>query len=496
MKRPRRQPAPRDRVVFYGRPVKTVKTHSPLFRSVATNLLSRSTDEIPDTKVTQAIKSHKAELRKERKAKKKVHLDAEHNIHVARKREPKTLHPQQTISRSFTNSKPIRHIAQKRIPKTVGSDREVLTEVVNDSTSVTLSTSAMASPATMNGGPNDDYKENDQVSHIMICPDCKEFPPNLTEEFSSGDMVCATCGLVVGDKIVDTRSEWRTFANDDTNNDDPSRVGDVGNPLFEDTVATLQTTIGSEGSNSFHLMKTQQKTVEKGAKNLKEGFSQIKTLTDALQVGNNVRDTAMHIFKLADEKKFLKGKPQEAVIAGCIFVACRQGGVARTFREIFNLTRVSKKEIGRVFKLLEKFLVDIQNEGDKTGHSAVSTVNNFETRPSTNAEDLVRRYVSQLGVRNQSEVESVGMLIAKKTGQVSTLAGRSPLSVAAACIFMATHYLGEAKTSKDIAVVAGVSDGTIKTAYKYLYAEKESLLDAEALQKSRGRGKIERLPSA
>lgn len=199
---------------------------------------------------------------------------------------------------------------------------------------------------------------------------------------------------------------------------------------------------------------------------------------------------------VADEKKFLKGKPQEAVIAGCIFVACRQGGVARTFREIFNLTRVSKKEIGRVFKLLEKFLVDIQNEGDKVGHSAVSTVSGFEQRGSTNAEDLVRRYVSQLGVRNQSEVESVGMLIAKKTGQVSTLAGRSPLSVAAACIFMATHYLGEAKTSKDIAVVAGVSDGTIKTAYKYLYAEKESLLDAEAFQKSRGRGKIERLPSA
>lgn len=75
----------------------------------------------------------------------------------------------------------------------------MLTEVVNDSTSVTLHTNAMAytSPATIVGGPNDDYKENDQVSHIMMCPDCKEFPPNLTEEFSSGDMVCATCGLVV-----------------------------------------------------------------------------------------------------------------------------------------------------------------------------------------------------------------------------------------------------------------------------------------------------------
>ena len=70
--------------------------------------------------------------------------------------------------------------------------------MVNDPTSLTFSTNTMASiPPAMVGGPNDDYKENDQVSHIMMCPDCKEFPPNLTEEFSSGDMVCATCGLVV-----------------------------------------------------------------------------------------------------------------------------------------------------------------------------------------------------------------------------------------------------------------------------------------------------------
>lgn len=69
--------------------------------------------------------------------------------------------------------------------------------MVNDSTPVAFSPNAMASPAMINGAPNDEYKENDQMSHIMICPDCKEFPPNLTEEFSSGDMVCATCGLVV-----------------------------------------------------------------------------------------------------------------------------------------------------------------------------------------------------------------------------------------------------------------------------------------------------------
>ncbi|KAG6978169.1 Transcription initiation factor IIB, partial [Fusarium oxysporum f. sp. conglutinans] len=38
-------------------------------------------------------------------------------------------------------------------------------------------------------------------------------------------------------------------------------------------------------------------------------------------MGTNVSNAAKHIFKLVDKHKFLKGKPQEAVIAGCIFIA-------------------------------------------------------------------------------------------------------------------------------------------------------------------------------
>lgn len=197
---------------------------------------------------------------------------------------------------------------------------------------------------------------------------------------------------------------------------------------------------------------------------------------------------------VADEKRFLKGKPQDAVIAGAIFIACRQGNVPRTFREIFNLTKVSKKEIGRVFKALEKWLQEMREAGEASGINDVTTVRDYTQKGSTGADDLVRRYVSQLAIKNQSDVENVGIYIAKKTTQVSTLAGRSPLSVAAACIFMAAHYLGESITSKKIANVAGVSDGTIKTAYKYLYQAKDELLDEEAKQKSRGKGNISKLP--
>lgn len=85
-------------------------------------------------------------------------------------------------------------------------------------------------------------------------------------------------------------------------------------------------------------------------------------------------------------------------------------------------------------------------------------------------------------------MEKVSRALAEKSAAVKDLAGRSPLSVAAACIYMASHLMGDSRTSRDIAGVAGVSDGTIKTAYRFLYQARERLIE-----KSWG-GNMERLP--
>jgi len=67
----------------------------------------------------------------------------------------------------------------------------------------------MATPGMENAAKTAEFKED--LNNILMCRDCKEFPPNLIEEFSSGDMVCTTCGLVVGERIIDTRSECVRF---------------------------------------------------------------------------------------------------------------------------------------------------------------------------------------------------------------------------------------------------------------------------------------------
>ncbi len=368
----------------------------------------------------------------------------------------------------------------------------------------------MASPVVLEKG-SAEWSEN--LNMTMMCKDCKEFPPNLIEEFSSGDMVCGSCGLVLGDRIVDTRSEWRTFANDDSANDDPSRVGDGPNLLLNGSQLTTTISFQDGNARSRDLMRTQNKSSnDKATKGLLAAYKEIGAHCDAVNIPKNVSDTAKHLFKLVDDAKAFKGKSQEAIIAGCIFIACRQCGVPRTFREIYALTKVSKKDIGRTFKALEKFFAeDSQGKQKATANGKFEiAMTNFlslilimhlkgmlppsdayQTTTSTNAKDLCVRYCSQLGLQRQAFVK-VSQGLAEKMSTVGDLAGRSPLSVAAACIYMASYLLGKPKTPKEISQVAGVSDGTIRTAYKYLYQERERLIEPEWI--ADGKGKMENLP--
>ena len=59
---------------------------------------------------------------------------------------------------------------------------------------------------------------------------------------------------------------------------------------------------------------------------------------------------------------------------------------------------------------------------------------------------------------------NVAIQLAAKLKDSGSLAGRSPLSAAAASIFMAGHLMGVPKSAKEIANVVGVSDSTIRGA--------------------------------
>ncbi|CAK7893909.1 transcription initiation factor IIB [[Candida] anglica] len=322
----------------------------------------------------------------------------------------------------------------------------------------------------------------------LTCPECKIYPPDLIERFSEGDIVCGSCGLVLSDRVVDTRSEWRTFSNDDQNGDDPSRVGDAGNPLMDtEDLSTMISYVPENTRVGRELNRAQSKSlVDKKDNALSAAYAKISQMCDGYQLPKIVQDGAKEVYKLVYDEKRLRGKSQESIMAAAIFIGCRKASVARTFKEIWALTNVPRKEIGKVFKIMHKLLQE-KNAANPNAYSLIQ--DNIQTT-QTSAEDLIRRYCSHLGLSTQ--VTNAAEYIARQCKEVGVLAGRSPITIAATVIYMAALVFGADLQPSKIAEKTGVSDGTIKTSYKVMYEEKSRLIDPYWIES--GKVKLEDIP--
>lgn len=327
------------------------------------------------------------------------------------------------------------------------------------------------------GAINEPWVAN-RTNHL-ICKECREEPPNIIEEYSSGDMVCGDCGLVLDHGIVDTRSEWRTFSNDDSTGPDPSRVGDAINLFLHSS--QLQTFVAPTAGSEAHrdLARAQAKSTEnKADTSLREGYSHIVAYAAATNLQENVVTIAKDLYMRASHADNIKGKVNlklkanlPAVAGGCLFIACRQVGHARTFREIFPIgSRLEIKTAGRVFKALETFFKDQvedakANNGPETG---------YKTGTKTTGKDLMTRYCNNLGLERW--VGLAGEALADRITELGNLDGRAPNSKAAACIYMLSHLLGMGLNIKQICQKLGVTPGTVDKGYNILYADREKIV--------------------
>ena len=373
----------------------------------------------------------------------------------------------------------------------------------------------------------------EDLNVLYMCPDCKENPPNLVEEFSSGDTVCGSCGRVLADRIIDTRSEWRTFSNDDQGNDDPSRVGDAANPLLHGSQLQTEIGFGDGGMRVRELSRAQNKSNhDKTNKWLQSAYGQITTLCESHNIPKVVAETAKLLFKRSDDDKIFKGKSQEAIIASCIFFACRQHDVPRSFREIYKLTNVSKKEIGRqpqnswdtesirlgsetecllcfpytfqkqadfissslgrTYKILEAHLRKMQKSDEKKPIGALPNAQ-FAPSRATVASDLIARACNKLNL--EQKISIIAQEVATKVTNIGVAAGRSPLSITGASIYLVSHLMGAPRTPKDIGLAVDVSDGTIRTTYKLIHTAIDQIMDGEDEWIRRG-GDKSRIPLA
>lgn len=145
---------------------------------------------------------------------------------------------------------------------------------------------------------------------------------------------------------------------------------------------------------------------------------------------------------------------------------------------------MSKKTLGQCYKALEQAFNLTPGAHAQNSNSAANPSS------ATGAEDLLVRYCNHLDL--PPNVQPICSDIIKEARKQGIADGRSPVSIAGGAIYFTCHLLGKAKSARDISMVAGVSEGTIKLVYRLYYTEREKLVKEEWIQS--GKAKMESLP--
>ncbi|RLM84481.1 transcription initiation factor IIB [Panicum miliaceum] len=285
-----------------------------------------------------------------------------------------------------------------------------------------------------------------------FCPDCKK-QTEVAFDHSAGDTVCTECGLVLEAHSVDETSEWRTFANE-SNDNDPVRVGGPTNPLLTD--GGLSTVIAKpNGAQGEFLSSSLGRWQNRGSnpdRSLILAFRTIANMADRLGLVATIKDRANEIYKKVEDLKSIRGRNQDAILAACLYIACRQEDRPRTVKEICSVANgATKKEIGRAKEFIVKQLEVEMGQSMEMG--------------TIHAGDFLRRFCSTLGMNNQAVKAAQEAVQRSEELDIR----RSPISIAAAVIYMITQLSEDKKPLKDISLATGVAEGTIRNSYKDLY---------------------------
>lgn len=278
----------------------------------------------------------------------------------------------------------------------------------------------------------------------------------LVTDQECGEVICSKCGLVSPDRIIESRGEWRVF---DLEGSGRARTGGPTSLAQHDM--GLSTMIGRENRDSsgrqleatvtptFQRLRTwdfRSKSQSATHRGLIYAFSRLGGLKDKLGLSDAIIEKTAYLYRKAQEKGLVRGRSTSTILAAAIYASCRELGASRTLRDIAAGTDVKRKDISRSYRILVleldikvplvdplKCIVKIANLAgisERTKRIALKTMN-----------ELVEREIS---------------------------AGKLPMGLAAAVVYMSCLANGEDKTQRDIADIAGVTEVTIRNRFKDL----------------------------
>ena len=280
---------------------------------------------------------------------------------------------------------------------------------------------------------------------------------SMLTDNATGERFCGKCGYVISEKLNDAGPEWRSFPN--AGGTDPTRAGVPTSLAMHDMgLATIISPINKDSSGK-PLSTSMRSTIERLRtwdsrsqvhesvdRNFRQAFSELGRLKDKLTISNSILEKTAYIYRKALQKGLVRGRSISALMAASLYAACRDTETPRTLNDIGQAANIKRKDIARCYRLLHREL-DLK-------------------MPVVNSIQCISRIASKIGISEKTRRSA--SLILKEAQENHESAGKDPMGLAAAALYLSCVKNGENLTQRDIAEAANVTEVTIRNRYKSL----------------------------
>jgi len=285
--------------------------------------------------------------------------------------------------------------------------------------------------------------------------------PLVTDE-STGEILCFTCGQVLAEKTEDIGPEFRTHTLEQFNS--RTRTGAGSSLTIHDR--GLSTTIdngnkdasgnslSSYTKNTFSRLRIWDNRSKSDStdQNLRKAFTLLNTIKSQLAIPDSTMEESAYIYRKAVTMKMTRGRSIDSVLCASLYAACRKAGIPRTLRDIASVANIRKKDLTKAYRLLVRTL-------------------DLKTEPYTPA-DFVTRISSMIGTSEKTRRDALDIL--KQAEEKGLCAGKHPMVLVSAAVYLAATVNGENKTQKEISKASGITNISIRNVGR-LFSEKLDL---------------------
>jgi len=278
----------------------------------------------------------------------------------------------------------------------------------------------------------------------------------IITDFETGEIFCSHCGFVFSERAEDSGPGWNSFLGDKNNS---GRTGSATSLAKHDQgLSTIINSINKDASGR-PLSSTMKKTLKQLRmldrrsqihasvdKNFIQAFSELNRLKDKLVLSNTIMEKAAYIYRKAVERELVQGRTISGMIAAALYAACRDTETPRTLKDVADTANVKRKDIARCYRLIYREL-DLK-------------------MPVVNSIQCIARISSRLEITEK--IKRYATKVLKSSQEYKESAGKDPMGLAGAALYLSCIKNKEDKTQREIANAANVTEVTIRNRVKGL----------------------------